>query len=417
VVLATTLSLFSCGTQTQNEIPEETGNSKFLSFVGSDSLSTEFIFSEGDPIVLNLGQGQIDAKIKLSDLMTDYRLLSLKNWEGGVVGDIDKILVSDSLIFILDQYTFNSLQIFDLFTGEQVLQFTPTGEGPGEMKSITEFDLDEADRRILIYDNSLQKVLVFSFDGDFLFEKRLPIRFDSFKIFPGDHLLFSSFSNGNEHLGKSGESDLFLLDSNFIIRSTFKYPKIDQMLSDYIPRDVIRENGGVVTYFPRFSNELLEVDVKKNVISPILRVDLGPEGLSQEDLNSIGPEFSSERREDKKFYGFGLHFVTPNWMGMKFKRSGAPELHLFYNKLDQKVYSGTGVEFDFKDLIFYSFPMACRGNVCISNIRIGDLRDTDLNDFFKKIEKEGRDFTKVKKFLESVEDFEQPVLLVFKLKD
>ncbi|MFN3998252.1 6-bladed beta-propeller [Algoriphagus sp.] len=162
VVLIATLFLFSACKRQKNEVTE-TGNSKFLSFVGSDSLSTEFIFSEGDPVVLNLDQSQIDAKIKLSDLMKDYRMLSLKNWEGGVVGNIDKILLSDSLVFILDQNTFNSLQIFDLFTGEQVGLFYPTGEGPGEMKIISEFDLDEANRRILIYDNSLAKVLSFSF--------------------------------------------------------------------------------------------------------------------------------------------------------------------------------------------------------------------------------------------------------------
>jgi len=60
--------------------------------------------------------------------------------------------------------------------------------------------------------------------------------------------------------------------------------------------------------------------------------------------------------------------------------------------------------------------MACRGNICITDLGLGDLRGTGLNDLFKKIEKDGRDFTKIKTFLESVEDFEQPVLLVFTLK-
>ncbi|WP_075351702.1 6-bladed beta-propeller [Algoriphagus marinus] len=415
-VLIASLFLFSACERQKDEVTE-TGNSKFLSFVGSDSLSTEFIYSESDPVVLNLDENQIDAKIKLSDLMTDYRLLSLKNWDGGVVGDIDKILLSDSLVFILDQYTYNSLQIFDLFTGEQVGQFIPTGEGPGEMKSISEFDLDEANRRILIYDNSLAKVLSFSFEGDFLSEKRLPLRAHSFKIFPGNQLFFSSFNNGNGHLGKTAESDIFLLDSNFIIRSTFKYPKIDQMLSNYVPRDVIRENGGVVTYFPRFSNELLKVDVANNTISPIFQVNLEAKGLSEKDFGDIGPEFISERKEDKKFYGFGLHFVSPTWMGMKFNRFGGPELHVYYNKTTGDIISGTGLEFDFEDLIFYSFPLACVDQECVSFIRLGGKQYKDYEEIFKKEEGSGRDFTKVKKFLESVEDFEQPVLLIFKLKD
>jgi hypothetical protein len=416
VVLITTLFLFS-GCERPKEPAEENRNSKFLGFIGSDSLSTDFVFSEGDPIVLNLEQSQVDAKIKLSDLITDYRMLSLKNWEGGVVGDIDKILLSDSLVFILDQYIFNSLQIFDLFTGEQVVQFIPTGEGPGEMKSITEFDLDIVNRKILIYDNSLAKVLYFSFEGDFLYEKRLPIRAHSFKIFSGNQLLFSSFNNGNDHLGKTAESDLFLLDSNFIIQNTYKYPKINQMLSDFVPRDVIRENGGVVTYFPRFANELLQIDIEKNTISPILQVDLESRGLSNKDLKDVGPDFISERKEDQKFYGFGQHFDTPNWTAMKFNRFGGTELHVYYNKITGEVISGTGFEYDFEDLIFYSFPLICADQLCVSFIKLGNTQYKDYEEFFKKMEGSGREFTKVKKFLESVEDFEQPVLLIFKLKD
>jgi hypothetical protein len=414
--LIITLFLFTA-CEKQNDGTLETGNSKFLGFVGSDSLSTEFIYSESDPVVLNLDENQIDAKIKLSDLMTDYRLLSLKNWEGGVVGDIDKILLSDSLVFILDQYTFNSLHIFDLFTGDQVGLFYPTGEGPGEMKAISEFDLDEANRRILIYDNTLAKVLSFSYEGDFLFEKRLPLRAHSFKFISENQLLFLSIIDGNEHLGKSGTSDLFLLDSNFTIQNTYKYPKIDNKLSNFVPRDVIRENAGVLTFFPRFSNELLQVDAENNTISPIFQVNLESLGLSEKDLEDIGPEFISERKEDQKFYGFGLHFVSPTWMGMEFDRFGGPDLQVFYNKLTGEVVSGTGLEFDFEDLIFYSFPLACDGQRCVSFIRLGGKQYKDYEELFKKMEGSGRKFTKVKKFLESVEDFEQPVLLIFDLKE
>jgi hypothetical protein len=412
--LATPFLLVSCGEKRENQ--EETGNSKFLGFVGADSLSKEFTFSDEDPIELSLDQSQIEGKVKLSDLITEYRLVSLKNWEGGLIGAVDKILFTDSLVFILDQYTYNSLQVFDLFTGKQVALFYPTGEGPGEMKSVSEFDLDEANQRILIYDNSLAKILWFSFEGEFLYEKRIPLRVHSFKYLSGNHLLFSSIGDANDHLGKTGASDLYLIDSSFNILSFYKYPKIDQKLSNYIPRDIIRENEEIITYYPRFGNELLQIDSKKQTIKPIFRVNLGPQGLTQEDLNKIGPEFTTERKEDKKFYGFGLHFVTPTWIGMKFNRSGNSDLQLFYNKINEEVISGTGIEFDFEDLILYSFPMACKGNVCITSISLGQYRGIDLDDFFSKIEKDGRDFSEIKTFMESVEDFEQPVLLVFTLK-
>ena len=366
--------------------------------------------------MLNLNKSQIYQKIKLSKLIGDYRLLSLKNWEGGVVGDVDKILLTDSLVFILDQYTFNSLQVFDLFTGEQVGLFYPTGEGPGEMKNITEFDLDEANRKILIYDNTLAKVLYFDFGGKFLYERRLPLIAHSFKIFPGNQLLLSSIGDANDHLGKNGASDLFLLDSSFVIKNTFKYPKVDQRRSYFIPRDVIRGNQGIVSYFPRFGNELLQIDEKNKSLKSLIRVDLGDQGLSEQDILAIDSLFTTTRKEDKKFYGFGSHFVTTNWIGMKFNRSGG-ELHVYYNKESGEVLSGSRLDFDFEDLISFSFPASCRGNTCITELNLGHFRDYDLNEFFQKLAKEkGRDYSEIKSFLESVEDFEQPVMLVFTLK-
>lgn len=412
--IATLLIFESC--RKKNETPEQTGNSKFIGFVGADSLSKKFKFNEGNPIKISIYPTLVDSKVRLSDFLGDYRLLSLKNWEGGVVGDVDKILLTDSLIFILDQYTYNSLQIFNFFTGEQVGLFYPTGEGPGEIKNITEFDLDEANSRILIYDNSLAKILYFTFDGHFLFEKRLPLRAHSFKIFPENQLLFSSIGDANDHLGITGTSDLFLLDSNYSILNTYEYPQIDQNLSHFVPRDVIRENSGMVTYFPRFSNELLQIDWNTNSLKSLIQIDLSSEGLSQEDLKNIGPEFTTERKEDKKFFGFGLHFVTPNWIGMKFDRFGGPELQVYYNRKNEKISFGTSVDFDFEDLIFYSFPMVCRGNICVTNLKLGYLKDKQLDEYFKKIGKNGRDFSKIKKYLETIEDFEQPVLLVFTMK-
>lgn len=413
VILAALSLVFACGRE--SERPEETGNSKFLNFVGVDSLSKELAFTDQNPVALVLNPSQIEAEIKLSDIIVDYRLLSLKNWEGGVIGSIDKVLLTDSLVFILDQYTYNSLQIFDLFTGEQVGLLYPTGEGPGEMKSVSEFDLDEANHRILIYDNSLAKILYFSFAGKFIEERRLPLRAHSIKSLPGNELLISSINDGNEHLGKSGASDLFLIDGSFNIQSYFKYPKIDQQLSNYVPRDVIRENEGLLTYFPRFSNELIQYDGATSSLNSIMQVDLGYQGLSEEDFYSIGPEFISERAEDKKFYGFGDHFVTPKWIGMSFDRYRG-ELHVYYNRMTGEVVSGSRWVFDFEDLIFYSFPAACRGNLCITDILIDDFAGVDLADYFNKVKKEGRDFSKVQSFLESIEDFENPILLISTLK-
>lgn len=414
VVILTTLILgiFGCN-KTRSEDSEIGRNSLFdwVEPIHTDKI--QFGFNDTAKVKISITEEEISQSIPASEIIQDFRLLPIQNQESNFIGEVDKILFSDSLVLLLDLYVVNSLQIFDIETGKELYVFKPTGEGPGEMMTISDFDI--FDNKVFIYDERLAKILEFDLKGNFYREKKLPLRANSFKVIDNNTYVFSSVNNPNGHLGVYSDDDILILDSTLNLKAGFKYPLIDQRYSDFLPRDIMRFNREL-SFFPRFSNSILLVDFQGEEVKTELEINLENWGLTKADLNELNEEFIEKRKNDSKFFGFGVHFIADNWMGLKMDRFGGPEFQLFYHKSSGKYFPGTKMEFDFEDLIFFSFPLACKSNTCISVIDLERFMFTDLDELFSSLESSGKDYSRMRSVLESIEDFDQPLLLIFDLK-
>lgn len=412
VLITLTLSFFGCD-KIRREGSEISRNSLFdwVEPIHADKI--QYGFKDVPKVKISISEEEISQSIPASEIIQDFRLLQIKNEESNFIGEVDKILFTDSLVLLLDLYVVNSLQLFDIETGAELFVFKPTGEGPGEMMTISDFDIFE--NRIFIYDERLAKILEFDLKGNFFRERKLPLRANSFKVIDENTYVFSSVNNPNEHLGIYSDDDILVLDSTFNIKVGFKYPLIDQRYSDFLPRDIMRFNGDL-SFFPRFSNSILLVDFQREEVKNELEINLENWGLTKSDLNELNEEFIEKRKNDSKFYGFGVHFIADDWIGIKMDRFGGPEFQLFYHKSSGKYFSGTKMEFDFEDLIFFSFPLACKDNKCISVIDLEKFIYTDLDKLFSSLESSGKDYSYMRSVFESIEDFDQPLLLIFDLK-
>ncbi len=99
------------------------------------------------------------------DLVTDNRFVQLKSTEDFLVQSITKLIVEDSLIFILDILQ-NAVFVFDL-NGNPVNKIHAAGGGPGEYIQLTDFFVDPIEKTINVYDLSPCKLLTYSYDGVF----------------------------------------------------------------------------------------------------------------------------------------------------------------------------------------------------------------------------------------------------------
>ncbi|QDH80448.1 hypothetical protein FKX85_15925 [Echinicola soli] len=115
---------------------------------------------------IKVGQA-LSQELKFSDFFKTITPVQLD--PNHIVGQIDKVVVKDSLIFISDFYLMKSLKVYD-FNGKLLSERDDIGEGPYGMSEITDFSyyknklyvLDGTSRRILIFDKDLNDLGTFN---------------------------------------------------------------------------------------------------------------------------------------------------------------------------------------------------------------------------------------------------------------
>lgn len=177
-------------------------------------------------------------EINLSDLTVDststpdavfkkthYILLSTSS-DDGVLGRIDKVLINESKIYVLDERLKN-LAVFNT-DGNFITKIGKIGKGEKEYRQITDFDIKE-DGSVLILDAFLDndRLLTYGKDFNYISTKKLPFDADVIKTLPdGSVLLGLSSWNKGEF---AGDKVIMLDQAGKIKASPLKY---DEFVDD-----------------------------------------------------------------------------------------------------------------------------------------------------------------------------------------
>jgi len=142
-------------------------------------------------VYLDLEGGQDE--IKYSDVVDSLRYLTLETSDECLIGNISKITIDGNLMFILDTQT-KTVFVYNL-DGNFKYKINNIGRGVGEYISITASFIDIQKKQILVYDDTLNKVLKYSYSGKFINEVKQDKRilFDDFFVkASGEYVCFST---------------------------------------------------------------------------------------------------------------------------------------------------------------------------------------------------------------------------------
>ena len=141
---------------------------------------------DGDTVIV-CDVGKIMSKVDLpfEVIATDYRMVPLENTVEAFLGrtNTPTVVTENYLGF----YCFNYMP-FKLFkrTGEFVCDAGRIGQGPGEYFSLMDAQVDEANQRIYLLPLLLNKIFVYDFQGNYLFD--IPLAHNSsmgaFRVYP-----------------------------------------------------------------------------------------------------------------------------------------------------------------------------------------------------------------------------------------
>lgn len=151
LLLSIVFSLFLCGcTQKQNEV-------KNLS--GMETIPiTDFETYNG----------------RFSEFAEAVEMIPLEFTDESILGEIKKVVLSEDFIFVLERSNSEGIYTFDR-SGKFLYRIGNQGQGPEECLALFDFSINEKDKLIYLLDQPRGKILVFTFDNQFV--KSIPMNY------------------------------------------------------------------------------------------------------------------------------------------------------------------------------------------------------------------------------------------------
>ena len=180
---------------------------------------------ENHPETIQLSIDDFEDKVLFSDYFKLSEIIYLETSDKSLIGEIDKIMVIDNNIYILDGTT-NSLLSFNR-EGDFLYKIDKQGKGPGEYLHLGDIIYDCKNNLLLLLDTYRHRLLKYDRRGDFVsaeMKSKFPIY--EMKLIDNSRMLY--FSNSSNNIicnGKDFCYNLFIEKNNKIIYKGCPFPK------------------------------------------------------------------------------------------------------------------------------------------------------------------------------------------------
>jgi hypothetical protein len=247
----------------------------FLFFLFFSCEESEFI-SEDFKDRIEIDFSQKLSNVKLSEISAkNSRLIALETSPKSIVARVDKVLVTDDYIFILDMLVSRTIFMFSK-NGEFIRKIGDFGLGPEEIEGPIDFFID--DSKLYILDMGI-RVKVFDLEGKFL---------ESDNVLSLGAIKFQKVANSDIFCFVSGMDDynLKVTDKNFkIISSYFPYqnPYYDAGIVNPIYKSQI---DGSLIFRRNLNDTLFRID-NNGIKSPYRYFDFGSKSVINSGLDPI----------------------------------------------------------------------------------------------------------------------------------
>jgi len=134
-------------------------------------------------------------------LFEEVNYAPLETTKESMIGEVNKLVVTDNRFYILDKILAKTLFVFDK-TGSFIFKLKVTGKGPGEVLEIMDFCIYENQLLLLDY----RKVLFFDLDGNFIREKKIDFAPENISVLNDQNV----FLFNNSHVSKNKFTDFHI---------------------------------------------------------------------------------------------------------------------------------------------------------------------------------------------------------------
>lgn len=211
IYVVCTIFIFGCENKQKksSKFNEEQINSLSLE-------STKILKAETDSVTkVDLNPFLEEQSFNFGSLIKEIKLIPLETNDASLLDDIRNIIVTESNIYIHDDFMDGGIVIFDS-KGKFVKRISH-GRGPGEINRLYDIDFDKSKNELIAYKNSF--LMFFTPSGEFIRQQRLPFIIHEFAVFPEGYVFKTLDRPGNYHLGALKDYTLLVTNNEFKLKS------------------------------------------------------------------------------------------------------------------------------------------------------------------------------------------------------
>ncbi|WP_147679230.1 6-bladed beta-propeller [Algibacter pacificus] len=338
---------------------------------------------------------------KFDSLISEIKFIPLETSEKSLLDDIMKVIVTDSCIYIYDDYKAGGVVIFN--KKGKFIKRIDNGKGPGELFRLYDIDFDNTNDQLIAYQHPY--LTFYTSLGKFTKQKKLPLGAYNFLTIPKGYIFKTLDNQGNNHLGDLQNYTLLITDKNFKLKSV-GMPKPENNLN-YGGYNYLYNNISL-SITERFSDTIYNYEKSLNKLKANYVLDYNTKKLPEQFTKNGFKKFEKAIKNNDYYFYLGEYletnscqtFFLENWYkGVK--------TAIYRDKSSGKLLGGTNFLFSPNEIPSIGFPRWTSGEYFVS------LYFPNEKDLFISKSTLISDEDKLK--LKNLTGNSNPVLVLFKL--
>ena len=292
-----------------------------------------------------------DGAIKFTEIITKANIIELESSEESLVGgNIQKVIITDSRIYIEDDFLQGGVIIFD--RNGKYIHRIKNGNGPGELFQVASIDFDYNTNELVVCQN--RSMYYYDKDGNYLRDKPTPFGTYDFKIYNGQYA-FETINPINPQMQEIANNMFFMTDTNFrVVKSGLP----DATFIAYASRHYLSENEGDLFIEKNFNDTIYALN--GNNLSARYVLDYSSKKIPQniiEKSNSFTSFRENTNGADYTFF-LGDYLEAGNIQVFRLTNLSKGDFLAFRNKKTGKIVGGYNKRFDIEQLPFIDLPIS-----------------------------------------------------------
>jgi hypothetical protein len=351
-------------------------------------------------------------KILFSEVFDQIDYVRIPTDDDFLIGAINKLMVSNDYFFVMDNRISHSVFCFDK-EGNKKFQIDKRGAGPGEYIDMRDILYDPEKKELGILCYMRRRILYYEMNGNFLRERALPVFVTQAQPIQDNFYAMYCDYNQNERLKQRDQYANLLIGSpgKIQIKSVGNYfPGNLRSILVWHSGICFSHYGDTVSIKPDHSDIVYHFSGEK--IYPAYKLDFGRNSTGDRYWKKVKEQGMTFDRlnsylEDSKFCESSNFLEGDNYMSFAYKIGKSVVTALYSKKTEQLLQS----EYFSNDMDSVSRfrPIAMEGNKLYCIVEAEDIvrkRDALLL---------GQSFPK--SLSDSIDEFDNPVVAIFTLKD